>query len=104
VKKNVIDVVDDHEAEECAMMVCAKKGMPTPFTDNLEGECETCGQAIIFRPDAPKRPRKVCMDCVMEHGFDELGAMLGVEEEEDGRKFVLTKRQLGELAKLGRKQ
>ncbi len=48
------------EPEE--LYLCANADFESPFDDNVEGHCE-CGQAIIWRPHAPKHMKKVCFKC-----------------------------------------
>jgi len=59
-----IEVVSDEEAEEADFIVCGSPG-PTPWLDNVETTCGDCGSAVIHRPHAPKRPRKVCVACAL---------------------------------------
>ncbi|MGY3278083.1 hypothetical protein ACVJ5M_005680 [Bradyrhizobium sp. S3.7.6] len=32
--------------------------------DNVIGKCAECGHAIQYRPHAPKKARKICMECI----------------------------------------
>ena len=57
-------IIDDGEAENSDFMVCALATNPLYFTDNVIGECSRCGQAIQYRPHAPKPPAKICYQCV----------------------------------------
>ncbi len=59
-------VVTPEEAERADFVVCIRKGEPSPFTDNLEGECAWCGHAVAFRPHAPKNPPRVCGACFFD--------------------------------------
>lgn len=61
-----IQVVSPEEAEEATMVVCCRVGMPRHFDDDLEGVCSHCGQAVFFRPNSPKTPPKVCIECVTD--------------------------------------
>lgn len=61
-----IKVVSDAEAETAEYAVCLRDGSPTPFTDNLKGECALCAAPIIFRPYIPKKPMKVCLECMLQ--------------------------------------
>lgn len=61
-----IEVVSDNEAELADFVVCCRTGTPTPFKDNLYGECSECSHQVFFRPHAPKRPPRVCMECAMQ--------------------------------------
>jgi len=59
-------VATPEECEKADVVVCARKGTPTPFTDNLEAPCSVCGAILIHRPHAPTRPPKMCIECAME--------------------------------------
>jgi len=59
-------IVTPAEAEKADIVVCCRKGTPSPFDDNVEGVCSMCGHAIFFRPTAPSMPPKACMQCVVE--------------------------------------
>ena len=60
-----VTVVSEAAAEEAEMVVCLLEGMFTVFDDNLTGPCACCRRTVIFRPTAPKKPQKLCMDCAM---------------------------------------
>lgn len=60
----VIKVISEAEAEKLDFYVCPRKGTPTPFRDNLTGPCHDCGHPIIFRPYAPTRPVRICVQCM----------------------------------------
>lgn len=62
-----VHIVTPEECETADVVVCAPKDTWTPFPDNEEGECSVCGHPIIFRPHAPKRPPKVCLECALAH-------------------------------------
>lgn len=61
-----IPVVEPEEAEDSDFVVCVLASEPTPFIDNLTGVCVDCGQAVQFRPHAPKRPPKICLQCMLD--------------------------------------
>ena len=56
-------VVSEAKAEDAEMVVCLLEGMFTLFEDNLTAPCACCRRTVIFRPTAPKKPQKLCMDC-----------------------------------------
>lgn len=64
-----VTVVNDDEAEKADFTVCMPAGK-SPFKDNLYGSCSECGRAIMFRPHAPKKPAKICYQC-MEKKLEE---------------------------------
>jgi hypothetical protein len=65
----MIKIVDQDEAEQSDFVVCMLKGssmsVEAEFPDNLEGECSLCHRAIVFRPHAPKKPPKICLECMV---------------------------------------
>lgn len=61
-----IKVISEEEAEKAEMAVCCRVGEPSIFVDNVFGTCSECGHAIFFRPTMPKRPRKICTECLID--------------------------------------
>jgi len=59
-----IDIVSNEEAEKADFVVCLRIGMPSSFTDNEYGKCAHCGHGIFFRPYMPKKPAKICVQCL----------------------------------------
>lgn len=59
-----IGLDDEDTAERADYLVCMKATFKSPFTDNAKGHCCICGCQVIFRQSAPKRPKRVCVDCV----------------------------------------
>lgn len=59
---NNIEISDGEEAE---YLICVRLTQPLTLPDNLIDLCCKCGEAIQHRPHVPKRPKKVCMDCMM---------------------------------------
>jgi hypothetical protein len=53
------------EAETFDATVCMPWSDPPILPDNVRGSCAHCGIALQFRPDAPRRPIKVCPKCVV---------------------------------------
>ena len=60
-----IPVVSDKQAEQCEFVVCARWG-PSPFDDNLKGTCCKCGIAVMYRWHAPRKPKRICIECMAE--------------------------------------
>jgi hypothetical protein len=60
-----IKVVSEEEAEEADVVVCMPIGSTRYFTDDVETVCAECGTGIFHRPHAPKRPRKICVNCAL---------------------------------------
>ena len=62
---NRIEIVDPGEAECADTVVCRRLTQPLLLPDNLIDLCSKCGEAIQFRPNAPKLPPKVCDRCAI---------------------------------------
>jgi hypothetical protein len=61
-----INVVSDDEAEKCDFVVCMPADTPSPFGDNLTGFCCMCGIKVMYRWHAPRRPKRICLDCAVK--------------------------------------
>lgn len=61
-----IKIVDDDESEQCDFLVCTRADFPSPFDDNLTGFCAVCGTKVQFRWHAPRKPKRICMECMFE--------------------------------------
>lgn len=61
-----IQIVSDEDAEKCDFLVCAPADLPTPFSDNLTAFCCKCGVKVQHRWHAPRKPKRICMDCMMK--------------------------------------
>jgi hypothetical protein len=60
----VVTVVSDKAAEKADFVVCMPWGTPSPFDDNLKGTCCECGITVMYRWHAPRKPKKICLECV----------------------------------------
>ena len=65
-----INVVSDQKAEACDYLVCMPWG-PSPFTDNLKGICSHCGIDVMYRWHAPRKPKRICMQCMIKRETSE---------------------------------
>lgn len=64
-KEPTVEVVSQDDAEALAeFYVCPRLTQPLMMPDNEIDLCTMCGEAIQFRPHAPKRLDKVCTECV----------------------------------------
>jgi hypothetical protein len=61
---NSVEIDEDGNGEYAEIVVCARLTQPLLLPDNLIDICSGCGEAIQHRPHVPKRPRKMCMECV----------------------------------------
>ena len=69
-----VQVASDVEAEESDLCVCVLKSTPANFDDDEFGICYICEREVRFRPYMPKKPKKICVQCLekkLEEG-DEL--------------------------------
>lgn len=60
-----VTVISDESAEQADYLVCAPNG-PSPFSDNLTAFCSHCGIKVMHRWHAPRKPKKICLDCAMK--------------------------------------
>jgi hypothetical protein len=58
-----IPIISDEEAEKVDYLVCVPWGTPSPFDDNLKGICSHCGRDVQYRWHAPRKPKRLCVDC-----------------------------------------
>jgi hypothetical protein len=58
-------IITQAEAEAGDVLVCVPWSDPPLLPDNARGRCKLCETAVQHRPDAPKRPMKLCIDCAI---------------------------------------
>jgi len=51
-------------SEEPTILLCMRLTQPLLMPDNELGLCDECGEAVQFRPHAPKHLRRMCWECV----------------------------------------
>ena len=51
------------EAERAPFIICMAWSDPPVVADNVRAACTGCGRTLQHRPQAPKAPLKVCLDC-----------------------------------------
>ncbi len=94
---NEVRIVDDNaEGETADYVVCARLTQPLLLPDNLIDLCCRCGEAIQHRPDAPKKPPKVCLTCIepdlkKEMSKEDLHVMVTPKTMRDVAAFVARK-------------
>lgn len=61
-------IVTSEEAEKCEFVVCLRDTPETKrvFDDDVDALCNDCGHAIFHRPQAPKKPPKICLQCARD--------------------------------------
>ena len=83
-------IISPEEAESADAIMVSRRG-PSPWKDNLFGKCSVCRAEIMYRPHAPKRPRKVCMECADKAAVEALGGAdtpsLSVPPSSGGMRF-----------------
>lgn len=50
------------DAENSDYLVCGPKSY---YPDDVQGNCSLCHAVVYWRPNAPKRPARVCMQCLL---------------------------------------
>lgn len=68
-----IEILPDEEAEKVDFLVCTRADTPSPFPDNFVGTCCVCGVQVHYRWHAPRKPKRICMDCAVEQMEQEKG-------------------------------
>lgn len=64
-EKIPIHIISEEEAEEVAFVVCMAADGPSYFADNLTGFCCKCGIKVMYRWHAPRKPKKICLQCMV---------------------------------------
>lgn len=59
-KKTKVGTQADAEASD--YLVCASTSY---YNDDVIGSCALCGGAIVYRPHAPKKPKRICLACFL---------------------------------------
>jgi hypothetical protein len=63
-----VKVADEAECEQATFVVCAPDApeLAASFPDNVHTRCAFCDAAVVHRPYVPKRPPKICIDCLLK--------------------------------------
>ena len=79
-----------HDGEEADVLVCRLISDPLLFPDNLVASCSACFRMVQFRPHAPRKPRRICDECVRPE----------IEERRktEGVKFMVTENTARDIA------
>lgn len=70
------------------IVICQLDSEPSPFLDNIQGECIACKKPIHFRPYVPEKTTKVCIDCFKN------------KYEKSGTQVIMMKESVKELEKM----
>jgi hypothetical protein len=65
--------VSDEEAEACDYLVCMPWDPESPFKDNFRGICCKCGITVMYRWHAPRKPKRICLECMVRMKTDDAG-------------------------------
>ncbi len=60
----VCRVAKQSDLETAAFIACPRVTAPLIQADHTTGPCADCGDLLQWRPSLPKKPRKVCTDCL----------------------------------------
>ena len=60
-----VTLLSSAEAEASDRLVCLPWSNPPVLPDNEKGVCCACGHAVQFRPTAPRRPPRFCVQCAL---------------------------------------
>ncbi len=60
----VCRIAKQSDLETAAFIACARVTAPLIQADHTTGPCADCGDLLQWRSSLPKRPRKVCTDCL----------------------------------------
>ncbi|MEH2497412.1 hypothetical protein V1294_003891 [Bradyrhizobium sp. AZCC 1678] len=87
---NVQRTTSDPEESDAVVCRLAPQGAPLLFPDNLVAPCSKCWRMVQFRPHAPKKPRRVCDECIRPE----------IEEHRktEGVKYIITPNTATDLA------
>ena len=69
-----IKVVSDDEAEQADFVICCTNDSPRYFDDDIETACAQCDVGSHHRPNAPQRPKKICLECAARNATQEKNA------------------------------
>jgi hypothetical protein len=69
-KKTEIDP-DEELSEDADFLVCARANDDPAKADYVFDDCCVCGVAIMYPPDAPRKPKRICMKCAIEQMAEE---------------------------------
>jgi hypothetical protein len=64
-------LTSDEEAENVEYLVCAVMTEEPMFEDNFVGNCCVCGTKVQYRWHAPRKPKKICMQCAVKQMEEE---------------------------------
>lgn len=59
-----VTVASDEECERADYVVCVIWDGPKYFLDDQKGSCCRCFRTVRFRPCMPKKPPKICVECL----------------------------------------
>ena len=66
-----IPIISDDDAENVDFLVCSRARDELLLPDNFVGECCVCGVKVEYRWHAPRKPKRICMECAIEQMQEE---------------------------------
>jgi hypothetical protein len=72
---------DDDEV----IVICGSGENPSPWDDDIKGECADCQTSIRWRPHSPEGATRVCLACGLKR----------VDESTEPPEFVITQKDQG---------
>lgn len=85
-----LEVAKPGDGEDVDVVVCRLITDPLMFPDNLVAPCSKCFRLVQFRPHAPKKPQRICDECIRPE--------LEERRKTDEVKFMITKNTAIDLA------
>ena len=90
IDKFIIGTPED--GEDCDCVVCAPyDGVNLGMPDNLTGTCSKCGCGVQYRPTSPKKPPKLCWNCMVIEAAK-------AREDGDDNAYMITPKTFEEVA------
>ncbi len=61
-----VTMVSDAEAETADFLVCMPASCASQFGDDFYGHCVECGVKVRYRWHAPRKPKRICVECAVK--------------------------------------
>jgi hypothetical protein len=58
-----VEIVTAEQGEQADVLVCVEWTSPPLLPGNQRARCGVCGCLVQHRPDAPRKPMRVCVGC-----------------------------------------
>lgn len=87
------------DGENATYVVCVPASTPAHFDDDVIAECCECGQKVRHRPHVPKKPKRICTDCISQ----QFGSLANLVNNPDA-KVLASEKTIEEVAMISRKK